>query len=156
MCYNEGCKCAFLRQCEQALVIHHCDAKKQLALLHIGFTAGSWPTLYCTAALIAPSLGLLFPSLGAKITTPIVIYTFFIILAAVSAQEGRNMLIFILLLSFSFLFFPPLFIKELEETWPCCSQWEFASNLTKAVTSQSVSKLDPCTINRYTSTDSHP
>lgn len=94
---------ASLRQCKQALVIHQHHAKKQLALLHIVFTAGSWPMVYHTATLIALCLGLLFLSVGAKITTSIIIYTSCYFGGSLCMRR-RNTLIFILLLSF-FCFF---------------------------------------------------
>lgn len=51
---------------------------------------------------------------------------------------------------------PPPLVEGLEEIWPCCTQWDFASSLTGAVISQSVSKLEPYPMNRYTSTDPYP
>lgn len=134
-------------------MIHQHHAKKQLALLHIVFTAGSWPMVYHTATLIALSLGLLFPSLGAKITTPIIIYTSCYFGGSLCMRR-RNTLIFVLLLSLPPP--PPLLVEGLEEIWPCCTQWDFASSLTGAVISQSVSKLEPYPMNRYTSTDPYP
>lgn len=128
-------------------MIHQRHAKKQLGLLHIVFTAGSWPMVYHTATLIALRLGLLFPSLGAKTTTPIIIYTSCYFVSSLCMRR-RNTLIFILLLS---LFFFSLLFEELEELWPCCTQWEFASSLTGAIISQSVSKLEPYPMNIYCS-----
>lgn len=55
-----------------------------------------------------------------------------------------------------FIIFFSLLFEELEELWPCCTQWEFASSLTGAIISQSVSKLEPYPMNRYTSTDPYP
>lgn len=84
-------------------MIHQRHAKKQLGLLHIVFTAGSWPMVYHTATLIVLRLGLLFPSLGAKTTTPIIIYTSCYFVSSLCMRR-RNTLIFILLLSLLFFF----------------------------------------------------
>lgn len=45
---------------------------------------------------------------------------------------------------------------DLEEIWPCCTQWEFASSLTGAIISLNVSILEPSPMNRYTRTDPYP
>lgn len=132
-------------------MIHQRHAKKQWALLHIVFTAGSWPMVYHTATLIALSLGLLFPSLGAKITTPIIIYTSCYFSGSL-CMKRKNTLLFYLLLSFFFF----LLVEELEQIWPCCTQWEFASSLLGATISQSVSTFEPYPMNRYISTDPYP
>lgn len=109
--------CAFLRQCEQALVIHQHHAKKQLALLHIVYTAGSWPTVHHTATLIALSLGLLFPSLGAKVTTPIIIYTSCCFGSSLWMRKSNTLIIHSVV-----VFFSSLLVETLEEIWLYCKE----------------------------------
>lgn len=110
------CSCAFLRQDEQALVVHQRHAKKQSALLHIVHTAGSWPVVYHTETLITLSLSLLFPWLGAKITTPIIIYSscYFGSSLCMRKRNTNNLFCYYLLFS--------LLVEELEEIWPCCKE----------------------------------
>lgn len=87
-------------------MIHQHHTKKQLVLLHIVFTACSWPMVYHTATLIALSLGLPFPPPGAKITTPDIIYTDYF---GYSLCMRRNTLVFILL---TWFFFSPYFLRN--------------------------------------------
>lgn len=103
---NEVWKCshAFLRQREQALVVHQRHAKKQLALLHIVYTAGSWPMVYHIATLIALSLSLLFPWLGVKITTPIIIYSSCYFGSSLCVKKRNTLIIY----SVTVFFFPSL------------------------------------------------
>lgn len=130
-------------------MIHEDHEKKQLALLHIVFTAGSWPMVHHNATLIALSLGLLFPLLGAKITTPIIIYSSYYFGGSLCMRR-RNTVIFILLLSF---FFPSCWGTG--EIWPCCARWKLVSSLPGAIISQSVSKFESYPKGRYTSTYPH-
>lgn len=125
-------------------MIHQCYAKKQLALLHTVFTAGSWPTV---TTWIALSLGLLFPSLGTKITTATVIY----ISCYFGSSLHEEMELFDLYFAIVFFFF--LLVEELGKICPYCIQWECASSLNGAIISQNVSVFEPHPANRYTSTN---
>lgn len=114
---------------------------------HIVFTAGSWPMVYHTATLIALSLGLLFPSLGAKITTPIIIYTS-CYSGSRQCMRGRNTLIFILLLSF----FPHYILRNWRRSGPAAPNGSLPGvSLEPSFHWSSVSPT-----NRYTSADPYP
>lgn len=102
--------------------------------------------VYHTATLIVLSLSLLFPSLGAKITTPIIIYIscYF---GSSQCKRKRNTLIIYSVI----VFFPPTCWGTGGDL--ALLQGEFASSLTGTLISQSVSKLESYPINRFTSTD---
>lgn len=70
--------------------------------------------VYHTATLIVLSLSLLFPSLGAKITTPIIIYSSCYFGSSLCMRKINTLIIYSVIVFFSLL------VEELEKIWPCC------------------------------------
>lgn len=139
------CSCAFLRQCEQALVIHQRHAKKQLAshCLYSWFLANGLSHCDINCAEFRSSLPI---TRSQNNNTHHNLH--FLLFWQQSVHEEKKY--------FNHLFCYCLFFS------PTCwgtggglalLQWEFATSLTGTLISQSVSELESYPINRFTSTD---
>lgn len=138
------CSCAFLRQCEQALVIHKRHAKKQLA----SYCLSSWflanGLSHCNINCVEFKSSLPITRSQNNNTHHNLQFLLFWQQSVHEEDKYSNHL-------FCYCLFFPTCWGTGEDL--ALLQRQFASSLSGTLISQSVSKLDFYPINRYTSTD---